>query len=272
MLVDSHCHLFPGYFPCGAGAPLARAREAGVHGFVCVGVGHDVEPARHAVALAQSRPDVVAAVAVHPHDAICCTDALFDQVAALAAHPCVVAVGEIGLDFHYDRSPRAAQRLVFRRFLDLAAQLRKPVIVHTREADQDTLDILREQGATDIGGVFHCFSGDVAFARSALDLGFDVSLSGIVTFPKATALHDVARFVPEDRLYVETDSPYLAPVPVRGKKCEPAYVTHTARFVAGLRGVSFESLAESTTRNVCRRLGLRDWPPAAIRPIPGAAA
>lgn len=252
-LIDSHCHLDPQYFPAGAEEPIARAEAAGVGGFVVVGVGKDLAPARAAVALARKHPGRVVAVAgVHPHDAVTLDDELYDELAVLAREPEVAAIGEIGLDYHYDNSPRDVQRRTFARLLGLARDLKKPIVIHTREAAADTLDILASEGARDVGGVIHCFSEDRAFAERAFDLGFDVSFSGIVTFKNAASVHDVARWAPIDRILVETDSPYLAPVPMRGKPCEPAYVVHTARRVAELRGVSVEEIAEATRRNTER--------------------
>lgn len=252
--VDTHCHLDPQYFPDGPGAALARAEAAGVHGFVVVGVGNDLAPARAAVALAKADAARIAAVVgVHPHDAVTLDDAMHDELAALAADPAVVAVGEIGLDYHYDHSPREVQRRTFARLVALARSLKKPIVIHTREAAADTLAILESEGARDVGGVIHCFSEDRPFAERALDLGFDLSFSGIVTFKTAKSVHDVAAWAPVDRILVETDSPYLAPVPLRGKPCEPAYVTHTAARVAELRKMPIEALAEATTANAERR-------------------
>jgi len=257
-LADAHCHLDASYFPDGAEAVMARAEEAGVVGFVVVGVGADLSPARAAVALAQSRPDrVVACVGIHPHDAASWSEAAHDELRALASQPGVAAVGEIGLDYHYDHSSRPAQRAVFARLIGLARELGRPIVVHTREAAADTLAILEDEEARDVGGIIHCFSEDRPFAARALDLGFDVSFSGIVTFKSATAVQDVAAWAPLDRILVETDSPYLAPVPLRGKKCEPALLVHTARRVAALRGIPLEELAAATLANTERRFGLR---------------
>jgi TatD DNase family protein len=255
-LVDAHCHLDAHHFPEGADAVMERARAAGVVGFIVVGVGEDLGPAREAVALARRLPERVAAcVGLHPHDARMWTDAMHAELRTLAQSPEVVAVGEIGLDYHYDHSPREVQRDVFARFIALARELRKPIVVHTREAAEDTLAILEREGARDVGGIIHCFSEDRPFAVRALDLGFDVSFSGIVTFKNARAVQDVAVWAPLDRILVETDSPYLAPIPMRGKRCEPAMVSHTARRVAELRGVSAEEVADATTKNAQRRFG-----------------
>ena len=253
-LIDTHCHLDPQYFPAGPDEALARAREAGIRGFVAIGVGRDLAPARAAVELARRLPERIgAAVGVHPHDALTLDDAMYDELARLASAPEVVAVGEIGLDYHYDHSPRDKQREVFARLVNLARDVRKPIVIHTRSAPADTLDVLAREGASEVGGVIHCFSEDRAFAERALDLGFDISFSGIVTFKSSAAIQDVARWAPLDRILVETDSPYLAPVPLRGKPCEPAYVVHTARRVAELRDMPFEALCEATSTNAERR-------------------
>ncbi len=254
MLVDTHCHLDPAYFPDGADAAIARAESAGVDGFVVVGVGRDLGPARHAVALAGRLSDRVgAAVGIHPHDAATWSKEVHDELAGLARSEAVVAVGEIGLDYHYDHSPRDTQRDVFARLVALARKVKKPIVIHTREAAADTLALLESEGARDVGGVIHCFSEDRPFAERALDLGFDLSFSGIVTFKGARAIHEVAAWAPLDRILVETDSPYLAPVPLRGKPCEPAYIVHTAKRVAELRGVTVDDVARATTENAERR-------------------
>ena len=257
MLVDTHCHLDPQYFPAGPDEVLERAREAGVGGFVVIGVGTDLAPARAAVALAKRLRDRAgAAIGVHPHDALTLDDAAYDELATLAEEPEVVAIGEIGLDYHYDHSPRDVQKAAFARLVGLARALNKPIVIHTRNAPADTIDILTQEGARDVGGVIHCFSEDQPFAEKALDLGFDLSFSGIVTFKSSLSVQQVARWAPLDRILVETDSPYLAPIPKRGKPNEPAYVIHTARRVAELRGLAVEELAEATTANARRRFGL----------------
>lgn len=255
MLIDTHCHLDSEYFPEGADETIARARSEGVTGFVCIGVGGSAQ-ARSALELAARRADVWATVGVHPHDAAAFDVDLEAELLLLAQQPRVVAIGEIGLDFHYDHSPRERQQEIFRRFIQLARQLKKPVVIHTRSAPEETLRILSEEKAADVGGLIHCFSENKPFAQRALDLGFDLSFSGIVTFKRAVDIQEVAAWAPADRILVETDSPYLAPVPLRGKRCEPAHVVHTARFIAGLRGVSLEKLAEQTTQNAARRLGV----------------
>lgn len=256
MLVDSHCHLDPAYLPAGPDDVLKRAQGAGVGAFVCIGVGRDCDAARAAVALAGARDDVFATVGVHPHDAATMDAIGFDEIALLAREPRVVAIGEIGLDYHYDHSPREVQKRVFRRMIALARELRKPIVIHTRSAPTDTLSILEEENARDVGGIIHCFSEDRAFAERALNLDFDLSFSGILTFKSAHAIREAARFAPAERILVETDSPFLAPVPLRGKTCEPAYIVHTARCLAELRGQGFDEIARLTTANAAKRLAL----------------
>lgn len=269
MLIDTHCHLDGHYFPEGADAVMARAEAVGVGGFVVIGVGESLQPARDAIALARLHPSRVAAtVGVHPHDASrLAGEGGIDPAEAaeferLAAGPEVVAIGETGLDYHYDHSPRALQRDAFAWQIALARRLGKPLVIHTRTAPADTLDVLESESARDVGGIIHCFSEDWAFASRALDLGFVVSFSGIVTFKNAKAIHEVAAKVPSDRYLVETDSPYLAPIPHRGKPCEPAFVVHTAARVAELRGESPEAVAAATTANAVRVLR-RQFSPAA---------
>jgi TatD DNase family protein len=253
-LIDTHCHLDPQYFPSGPDDALARAEAVGIRGFVVIGVGQDLAPARNAIALAKRFPDRIgSAVGVHPHDATTLNDQTYAELHALASEPEVLAVGEIGLDYHYDHSPRETQKEVFARLVNLARELKKPIVIHTRSAPADTIDILTREGAKDVGGIIHCFSEDRPFAEKALDLGFDISFSGIVTFKSSVAIQDVAKWAPIDRILVETDSPYLAPVPLRGKPCEPAYVVHTAKRVAELRGITIEALAEATSENAERR-------------------
>jgi len=256
MLIDSHCHLDPAHQPTGATETLSRARAAGVVAFVCIGVGRSLDAARAAIALAEQRPDVFATVGVQPHDASIFVESMWPDLVELARNPRVVAIGETGLDFFHDLSPRSAQRMVFRRMIELALEVGKPVVVHTRDAPDETLRMLNDQGAQRVGGIIHCFSGDLAFAENALALDFDLSFSGLLTFEKADEIRHVAAVAPAERILVETDSPYLAPVPMRGRPCEPAYVVHTARKLAQIRGVSFETISAQTTANAVRRLSL----------------
>jgi TatD DNase family protein len=256
MLIDSHCHLDPHHFPEGPDAVLERARKGGVDAFVVIGVDAGGAAARNAVALAQRREDVWATVGQHPHDAAVLSDALLLELEELSGAPRVVAIGEIGLDYHYLHSPREAQAEAFRRLIGVALRSNKPIVVHTRSAADETLAILAREGARDVGGIIHCFSEDLAFAEKALDLDFDLSFSGIVTFKNARAIQEVARWAPSDRILVETDSPYLAPIPFRGKRNEPCNVVHTARFIAELRGVDADEIARVTRENAIRRLRL----------------
>ena len=246
-LFDTHAHLHFPDFADDLDAVLDRARAAGMRGIVTIGT--DRESNRATVAMAERIPDVWASVGIHPHDAAAATEEDFAEMERLARSPRVVGLGEMGLDFFRDLSPRDVQARVFRRQLELARAVGKPVIIHCRDAHPDALAILDEARAGEIGGVMHCFSADVPVARRCLDLGLMISLAGPVTYKNARALPDVARFVPEDRLVVETDCPYLTPTPHRGKRNEPAYVALTAAHVATLRGVDAEGLGEATTRN-----------------------
>ena len=259
MLVDCHCHLI-GSYPAEGGpeAALERARQAGVDG--CIVVATTLGEAGPALELARRHPQVQACLGVHPHEADGWGPGSGAELEALLGDPNVRLVGETGLDWHYDLSPRDVQEQVFREHIRMARRLAKPVMVHTRSAPQETLRVLREEGADQVGGIIHCFSEDRAFAQEALDLGFHLSFSGIVTFRNAEAIRDVAAWAPEDRILVETDAPYLAPVPFRGKPNEPAYVTYVAAQVAQLRHLAPERLAEITTRNLEALCG---WPPSA---------
>ena len=246
-LFDTHAHL---HFPEYAGdraAVLARARTAGVRGFVTVGT--DVATSEAAIALATEAPDVWASAGVHPHDAASADETALARVENLARHPRVVAVGEIGLDFFRNLSPRDVQVEVFRRQLELARRVARPVLIHCRDAHAETLGVLTEARVEDLGGIMHCFSGDVAVARRCLDLGLLISLAGPVTYKNARGLPEVARFVPGDRLVVETDCPFLPPEGYRGKRNEPAYLALTAARVAALRGEPIDRLATATSAN-----------------------
>ncbi|MDI6906868.1 MAG: TatD family hydrolase [Thermoanaerobacterales bacterium] len=245
MLTDTHAHLDDKKFAPDLHEVVRRAQEAGVTTILTVASG--LSSASASVALAERFPFIWAAVGVHPHEAAAAPKDYLSRVADLARHPKVVAVGEIGLDYHYDFSPRPVQREVFQAQMELAHELGRPVIVHSREAGEDTLAILREAGHG--RGVMHCFSGDRAMAGECLDLGYHISFAGVITFPRSEALRQVAASVPLDRLLVETDCPYLAPVPKRGRRNEPAFVVYTARAVAELRGMTLDELAARTTAN-----------------------
>ena len=216
MLIDTHTHLDDRRFDRDREGVVARAQEAGVHTFITIGC--DLATSRAAVALADHYPFVYATVGVHPHEVRHVKDAWFTELRDLARHPKVLAYGEIGLDYHYDHSPRDIQRARFREQVRLARELTLPIVIHTREAQEDTIGILKEERASELGGVFHCFSGDAWLAKDALDLGFYVSFSGVITFHNATMLREIAVTVPMDRLLIETDCPYLTPVPHRGKR------------------------------------------------------
>jgi TatD DNase family protein len=252
VLIDSHCHLDRLDLAAHGGsldAALDAARAAGVGHFLCIGVSAD--NAATVKNLAERYPDVDCSVGVHPLDLEPGAEPALDWLLGELAHPKVVAIGETGLDYHYEPESAALQQASFRLHLDAARITGKPVIVHTREARADTLALLRE-AALPQAGVLHCFTEDWEMAKAALDIGFYISLSGIVTFRNAEALREVARQVPVDRLLVETDSPYLAPVPHRGKPNLPQYVREVAEYLAVLRGVSYETLAEQTSSNFKR--------------------
>ena len=249
MLVDSHAHIDDDRFDSDRDEMLSRARAAGVG--LIVNIGADMASSARSVALAEQYPQVYATVGMHPHDAKDMREQDYQQLVRWAAQPKVVAIGEIGLDYHYDLSPRPVQQEVFLRQLDIARQTGKPFVVHEREAHADTFEIIRS-AAKGLEGVFHCFSGSVETARQYLKLGFYVSIAGPVTFPKSAKTKEVARYVPLDRLLVETDSPYLTPQAFRGRRNEPAYVRLVAEEIAALREVSLEELARATSENACR--------------------
>jgi TatD DNase family protein len=253
-VIDSHCHLDSKQFDQDRDAVIERALEAGVESMVAIGTGDGPPDLEAGIRLADRYPCFYATVGVHPHDAAKATPETFTRLRELLKHPKVIAIGEIGLDYHYDFSPREVQRDVFIEQMRIAAEARKPIVIHTREAWADTTALLRQNWAG--SGIMHCFSGGLAEAREALDLGFYLSFGGILTFPKAIELREAARAAPEDRILVETDAPYLAPVPKRGKRNEPAFMLETARKLAELRGVSVESIAQATGENF-RHLCLR---------------
>jgi len=237
-MIDTHCHLEMSAFDGDREDVLTRAREAGLEAFLAI--GSDFEGSKGAVALAEKNDDIFAVVGMHPHDAKDFTNSVFDQIKMWAAHRKVVAVGEIGLDYHYDYSPRAVQRDIFRQQLVYAGESGLPVVVHCRDAGEDTLAILKDSGVDQ--GVMHCFSGDSNMAERVLEMGFHISFAGQLTFRKASQLRDIAKTIPDERLLIETDAPFLAPEPLRGKRNEPAFIVYTARFLAELRGVSLEDI------------------------------
>jgi TatD DNase family protein len=250
MLTDSHAHLDDTRFAADREMAIQRAWDAGVRRILTIGNGKGPDDMGCGLPIAEAHDWIFTSAGVHPHDASKVEDRHYEMMERLAGHPKVLAVGETGLDYHYDYSPRDAQRQVFRRQVELAGRLDLPVIVHTREADDDTAEILRSAGHT--RGVLHCFTSGPGLADTALEMGFLISFSGIVTFPNARELLEIACRVPVDRLLVETDCPYLAPVPHRGKRNEPAFVLNTAQVLANARGMTLEELAAQTSENFAR--------------------
>ena len=259
-MIDTHCHLEMSAFDSDRNDVIKRARAAGLEALLAI--GSDFDGNKGAVALAEEYDDIFAAVGMHPHDAKDFTPAFFNQIKMWAANRKVVAVGEIGLDYHYDHSPREMQRTVFKQQLDFAREAGLPVVIHSREAKEDTLSILKDSGIKQ--GVMHCFSGEQDMAERALAMGLYISFAGPVTFKNASGLREIAKIIPDEYLLVETDAPYLAPVPVRGKRNEPAFVVHTARFLAELRDVSLEDIDRITTINAKRLFNIGELPSAQI--------
>lgn len=249
---DSHAHVDGPEFDGDREAVLARARAAGVQRMIVIGAVGEPSSAERAVALAERDPDIWATVATHPHDVLKMTPEWWATHERLAPHPRVVAIGETGLDYYYDHSPRAEQQAAFVRFIDLARRVGKPVVCHIRDAHEDARAILVEQRATELGVVIHCFTGTPDDARAYATLGCYVSFSGIVTYKTAQPLRDAVPLVPRDRLLIETDCPYLSPIPKRGQRNEPAFVVHTAEVVARCAGMSSEDLAAVTAENAAR--------------------
>jgi TatD DNase family protein len=256
MFVDSHAHLDGKQFDSDRKQVISRAREAGVQTIVAIGIGDGPATVDCGVKLAEEYPFIYATIGIHPHEAKLATDAAFEHMEKLARHPKVIGWGEIGLDYYYDHSPRESQKQVFRKQMELAAAARLPIIIHCRPSDgsddawEDCLSMIQQEWAPKaLGGVLHCFTGTIAHAHRALDLGFMISFAGNITFSKAQQIRDAALEVPLDRMLIETDCPFLAPVPNRGKRNEPAFVTETARKLGELRGLSAEEIGERTSRN-----------------------
>ena len=254
MLIDSHVHLDDPRYDHDRTEVFARAKQAGVEAFITIGC--DLATSRAAVALANDHPNVYATVGVHPHEVKRIENGSYDEFLQLARHPKVVAYGDIGLDYHYDHSPREIQRQHFREQVHLARTLGLPIVVHTREAEGDTVTILREAKANDVGGVFHCFSGTAQLAKEALELGFYLSFSGIITFRNATELREIVQAIPHDRLLIETDAPYLTPSPFRGKRNESSHLRLVAEKMAEIKegntSTAFERIAHITADNTRR--------------------
>ena len=250
MLIDSHAHIQGKEYAGEAADVIARARAAGVEKIIAVGGAGDMSSNTEAVALADSFPNIYATVGMHPHDA---KDVGADELRALrelTSHPKVIAVGETGLDYYYNHSPHEVQRRVFTQFIHMARQTGLPIVVHERDAAQEAAELLRSEGARELHGVIHCFTGNYEAACDYLDLGFYLSFTGIITFKNAEPLRDVVRKVPLERMLIETDSPFLTPMPHRGKRNEPAFVRFVAESVAKVKGISLEEVAERTSQNV----------------------
>ena len=264
MYVDSHCHLEGPRYAEDRADTLTRAHNAGIVAVLAIGNGDGPNEADCGIKLAEaqergefpSAPKIYASVGVHPHEAKLADAAALSQLEQWANNPRVIAWGEIGLDYHYDHSPRDVQQNIFIQQMELAKAAKLPIIIHNRPSENsenawdDLLRLLREHWATSgFGGILHCFTGEEHHAKAALDMNFVISFAGNVTYPKATNIQQVAKMVPADRMFIETDSPYLAPIPMRGKRNEPAYVTQTAKFIGDLRGVSPEEIGRQTAVN-----------------------
>jgi TatD DNase family protein len=247
MLVDSHAHLDDPQFDADREAVLQRAWEAGVRKILTIGNGSGPDQMGCGISISEAHDWIYTSVGVHPHDASKVEERHYALIESLSKHPKVLAIGETGLDYYYDNSPRDVQREVFRRQLQVARKLNLPVVIHTRDAEEDTEKILREEAP--LRGVLHCFTSGEKLAEFVLGMGFLISFSGIVTFAKSRPLAEIARHIPSDRILVETDCPYLAPIPHRGKRNEPVFVADTARFIAALRGISPDELALQVSAN-----------------------
>jgi TatD DNase family protein len=254
--IDSHAHLDAESFQGELNALLERAQGAGITDIVSIGASEGFASNPKTLAILDANrtavPRLFGTVGIHPHDARIADRECLERVRVLAAHPRVVGIGETGLDYHYDHSPRDQQKEAFRAFLRMARSLNLPAVVHTREAEEDTINILREENAKEIGGVIHCFTGTEKLASAAIDLGFYVSFSGVLTFKNADPIREVARALPRDRVLVETDCPFLAPIPFRGKRNEPSFVVHTAQVLARLWGAGIEEVKRVTGDNAAR--------------------
>lgn len=253
--IDIHAHL--NMLDEGVEAAIAQAQSVGVKKIITIGT----DPADHPIVLEIAQkyyPDVYCTLGVHPHDGKVYTEEVGQFIRQHAVDPVVVAIGEIGLDYYYDQSPRDQQKEAFRAQLDIARDLKMPIEIHTRDAEEDTIEILQEYKGQ-VTGVVHCFTGTSWLAEKALDLGYNISISGVVTFKNAESLRETVRRLPMDRIHVETDAPFLAPIPMRGKKNTPAYVLHTAEFVAKLKGVSLEELCQQTRTNALKMFPKLQW-------------
>lgn len=260
MFIDSHAHLdFSSYEDSEIEAVVQRAHEAGVEAIIHIGSGEGTQSMQQTPVLldrlANASVEIYGAIGVHPHDAKLVTEEVIDQARELARHPRIKAIGEIGLDFHYNHSPREAQEAALRQFIRLAKELKKPILIHDRDSHEELLQILKEENAREVGGVFHCFSGDYEFGKRVIEENFLVSFTGIVTFKKAEVTQEAAKNLPLEKMMIETDSPFLTPVPFRGKRNEPAYVKYVAEKIAELKGLSVEDVARVTSLNAHRLFG-----------------
>ena len=250
MMVDSHCHLDSKVFDADRDEVIERAMDAGVERILAIGTGDGPPDLEAAIRLADKYPVFLATVGVHPHEAAKYEDWTSLRLLELLCHPKVVALGEIGLDYHYDFSPRDTQKRVFIEQMAIAQEAGKPIVIHTREAWDDTFALLEEHWKpTGLGGIMHCFTGSPVEVERTFQLGFHLAFGGVVTYPKAVEVHESARVTPLDRMLLETDAPYLAPIPKRGKRNEPSYVLGTARRIAELRSTTLEEIAKATTAN-----------------------
>ncbi len=252
MWIDSHAHVDGPEFEADREEVLARATAAGIERMIVIGAVGSHESAQRAVDLACARPDVFATIATHPHDVAQMTDQWWATHERLAPHPKVVAIGETGLDYHYDHSPRQLQQDCFARFIELAHRVKKPVVCHIRDAHEDARRVLAEGRAAELGVVIHCFTGTPEDAAAYVAMGCHISFSGIATYKTAEPIRQAIALVPPDRILLETDCPYLAPVPKRGKRNEPSFLVHTAEVVAKAAGLSLEELARHTVANTCQ--------------------
>jgi TatD DNase family protein len=273
MYIDSHAHLDGERFSSDREEVLARAREAGITDILAIGNGDGPADVDCGIRLAEKYDFIYATLGIHPHEARLADQPAYDRMEQLAQHSKVIAWGEIGLDYHYDHSPREIQQQVFAKQMELAASAKLPIVIHCRPSDgsddawKDCLGLIQDRWADHgIGGILHCFTGNWEQARSALDMGFMISFSGNVTFPKAQQIRDAALQVPLDRMLIETDSPYLAPVPHRGKRNEPAFVVETARKLGELRGLSGEEMGETTGRNFYKFFKLTEMVESKVLP------
>lgn len=249
MFIDSHAHLDGPKFESDLDETLLRAKDAGVSQIICIGAsdGRDSNP--RTLALADRYDQIFATVGIHPHDAVLADEPTLAAIESMAQHKKVVGIGETGLDYHYNLSPKDAQIAAFRRFIRMAKALDLACIVHTREAEEDTLQILREEKASEMRGVFHCFTSSAELAHAAIDLGWYISFSGVLTFRNAQPLRDIAKELPKDRVLVETDCPYLAPIPYRGRRNEPSFMIQTAQALAEAWGEDLATVSQRTVEN-----------------------